>query len=50
MKILKYKWFIAGSVVIVTAIAACKKTFLDRPPFRVLNPDIVANRQGVEGY
>src|SRR5215210_5279710 len=49
MKILKYKWFIAGSIVIVTAITACKKDFLNRPPLAALNPSVVANKQGVEG-
>lgn len=49
MKILKYKWFIAGSLVIGTAITACKKDFLNRPPLASLNPSVVANKQGVEG-
>lgn len=49
MKILKYKWFIAGSIILVTAIAACKKDFLNRPPLGTLSPDIVANDKGVQG-
>lgn len=49
MKILKYKWLIAGSLILLTAIAACKKDFLNRPPLGALNPSVVANKQGVEG-
>jgi hypothetical protein len=49
MKILKYKWIVPGSLILLTVIAACSKSFLDKPPLGTLNPDILANQQGVEG-
>jgi surface antigen len=49
MKIIKYKWFIASGLIILTAIAACKKDFLNRPPLGSLSPSVVTNQKGVEG-
>ncbi len=49
MKVQKYKWLIAGSIIILVGIAACKKSFLDKAPLGTLNPDILANEKGVQG-
>lgn len=48
MKILKYKWFLAGTFILLTAIAACKKDFLNKVPLGSLNPSVVTNQKGVD--
>lgn len=49
MKNLKLKLIIAASLVIIVLLAACKKSFLDKPPLGTLNPQILATSKGVEG-
>jgi hypothetical protein len=49
MKSIKVKHLIVGGFAIVVAIAACKKSFLDRPPLGTLNPEIVATETGIQG-
>ena len=48
MKKTKYKILIPLALVIV-AIAACSKSFLDKPPLGTLNPSILATETGVQG-
>jgi hypothetical protein len=49
MKIIQKKsWFIGGAAVLIAA-AACKKSFLERPPLGTLNPAIMATETGVQG-
>jgi starch-binding outer membrane protein, SusD/RagB family len=50
MKKISYKILIPCSILALgVIIAACKKTFLDKPPLGTLNPDIMANSKGVQG-
>lgn len=49
MKRVKYKLLIAGGVAMAFTIAACKKSFLERPPLGTLNPEIMATETGVQG-
>ena len=48
MKKTKYRVLIPLALVIV-AIAACSKSFLEKPPLGTLNPEIVATEAGVQG-
>ena len=48
MKKTKYKFLIPLAFVIV-AIAACSKSFLEKPPLGTLSPEIVATEAGVQG-
>lgn len=45
----KYKILISISIVAFAIFAACKKDFLEKPPIGTLSPDIVANKNGVNG-
>jgi hypothetical protein len=47
----KRNFLIVSSIVLVTAliIAACSKSFLDKPPLGTLNPQIMATEKGVQG-
>ena len=49
MKRIKYKFLIVAGAAVVVIVAACKKSFLDKPPIGTLNPDIVATEPGVQG-
>ena len=49
MKNIKYKIFIAAALVGILALAACKKSFLDKPPLGTLSPEILATETGVQG-
>jgi starch-binding outer membrane protein, SusD/RagB family len=49
MKKLKYKILIPTSLVVIVAIAACSKSFLDKPPLGTLSPAIMASEAGVQG-
>ncbi len=48
MKKINYKILIPVVVGLVV-LAACSKSFLDKPPLGTLNPQIVANEAGVQG-
>src|SRR5260221_349791 len=49
MKKIKYKFLIPACLVLLVAIVACKKSFLDKPPLGTLNPQILATEKGVQG-
>ncbi len=49
MKKIKFKRLIPVSLVVIIAIAACSKGFLNKPPLGTLNPGIVATEAGVQG-
>ncbi len=49
MKNIKYKIFIAAAFASMIALAACKKSFLDKPPLGTLSPEILATEAGVQG-
>ncbi|CAN5769903.1 RagB/SusD family nutrient uptake outer membrane protein [soil metagenome] len=49
MKKLKYKILVPASLVVIVAIAACSKSFLDKPPLGTLSPQILASEAGVQG-
>jgi hypothetical protein len=49
MKRIKIRSWVIGGFAVLVAIAACKKSFLDRPPIGTLNPDIVASETGIQG-
>ena len=49
MKKIKYKFLIPACLVLLVAIIACKKSFLDKPPLGTLNPQILATEKGVQG-
>ena len=44
----KYKFIIPVCLILIV-IAACSKSFLDKPPLGTLNPQIVATKAGVQG-
>lgn len=46
---MRYKFLITGGLAAAVAIAACKKSFLDKPPLGTLSPEIVATETGVQG-
>src|SRR3954451_11416941 len=47
----KRKFLIVSSIVLLSAlvIAACSKSFLDKPPLGTVSPQIVATEKGVQG-
>lgn len=49
MKKIKYKILIPAALVVTMVIAACSKSFLDKPPLGTLNPAILATEAGVQG-
>jgi hypothetical protein len=49
MKKLNIQSKIILSLFIITAMAACGKSFLDKPPIGTLNPTIVASEDGIQG-
>jgi starch-binding outer membrane protein, SusD/RagB family len=49
MKKINYKFLIALGLILIAVFAACKKTFLDKPPLGTLNPQIMATSNGVQG-
>lgn len=49
MKKIQYKFLIPALLVVIVVVAACKKSFLDRPPLGTLNPQIMASEAGVQG-
>lgn len=49
MKNIKYKVLIPAALIFILVMAACKKSFLDKPPLGTLNPAIVATETGVQG-
>ncbi len=49
MKKLNIQSKIILSLFIITAMAACGKSFLDKPPIGTLNPTIVASDDGIQG-
>jgi hypothetical protein len=49
MKKTKYKVIIPASLLLIVAVVACSKSFLDKPPLGTLNPSIMANEKGVQG-
>ncbi len=49
MKKIKYKILIPAVLAGLVILAACSKSFLDKPPLGTLNPDIIANEAGVQG-
>src|SRR5215831_2421726 len=48
MKKINYKFFLVLGTV-GTIVFACKKSFLDVPPYASLDPNVLANKVGVEG-
>ena len=49
MKKINFKYVFGCSLVTVLILAACSKTFLEKPPIGTLNPEILATEQGVQG-
>jgi hypothetical protein len=49
MKKMKLKFLIPVSLVLIAAVVACSKDFLDKPPLGTLNPAIMATEKGVQG-
>ena len=49
MKSIKFIMFIAVALLSTILLAACKKSFLDKPPLGTLNPEILATETGVQG-
>ena len=49
MKKIQYKFLILASLGVIVAVAACKKTFLDKPPLGTLSPQILATEPGLQG-
>ena len=49
MKKINFKRLIPVGLVVIVAIAACDKNFLNKPPLGTLNPQIVATEAGVQG-
>ncbi|HEU5051938.1 MAG TPA: RagB/SusD family nutrient uptake outer membrane protein [Hanamia sp.] len=49
MKKIQYKFLISALLVVLIVVAACKKSFLDKPPLGTLNPQIMASEAGVQG-
>ena len=48
MKKIQYK-FLISALLVVIVVAACKKSFLEKPPLGTLNPQIMASEAGVQG-
>jgi hypothetical protein len=49
MKKIKRKFLILSSLAVIVVVAACSKSFLDKPPLGTLNPAIMASEKGVQG-
>lgn len=49
MKKIKYKILIPVGLIVIVTIAACQKSFLDKPPLGTLSPSILATNAGVQG-
>ncbi len=49
MKKINYKILLPTVLAGLIVLAACSKSFLDKPPLGTLNPSIVANEIGVQG-
>ena len=49
MKKIKSKFIIPVVLAALVILAACSKSFLDKPPLGTLNPAIIANEAGVQG-
>ena len=49
MKNIKLKIILPASILIIVAVVACSKSFLDKPPLGTLSPDLMANESGVQG-
>ncbi|GAC1382224.1 MAG: RagB/SusD family nutrient uptake outer membrane protein [Ginsengibacter sp.] len=49
MKKIKYKILIPAAILLIVVLAACKKSFLDKPPIGTLNPQIIATSKGIQG-
>lgn len=49
MKKIQFKFLIPALLVVIVVVAACKKSFLDKPPLGTLNPAIIASEAGVQG-
>lgn len=49
MKKIKYKILIPTVLVVLVVLAACSKSFLEKPPLGTLNPEILATEAGVQG-
>ncbi|HUS02968.1 MAG TPA: RagB/SusD family nutrient uptake outer membrane protein [Chitinophagaceae bacterium] len=49
MKKTKYILLASAVLTVIVILAACKKTFLDKPPLGTLNPQILATNKGVQG-
>ena len=49
MKKTKYIILASAVLTLIVVLAACKKTFLDKPPLGTLNPQILATSKGVQG-
>ncbi len=49
MKKIQFKFLISALLVVIVVVAACKKSFLDKPPLGTLNPQIMASETGVQG-
>jgi hypothetical protein len=49
MKKTKYILLASAVLTLIVVLAACKKTFLDKPPLGTLNPQILATSKGVQG-
>lgn len=46
---MKYKYLYGAGIVAMVVLAACSKSFLEKPPIGTLSPDIVATEKGVQG-
>ena len=49
MKKNHFKILVPASLIIMVTVAACSKSFLDRPPIGTLNPSVMASEAGVQG-
>lgn len=49
MKKMKYKYLYGAGIVAMVVLAACSKSFLEKPPIGTLSPEIVASEKGVQG-
>ena len=49
MKTIKYKYLIGCSLITMVILAACSKSFLEKPPIGTLSPEILATETGIQG-
>lgn len=49
MKKMKYKYLYGAGIVAMVILAACSKSFLEKPPIGTLSPEIVATEKGIQG-